>query len=197
MAKESTTKYAVMGILSHGPASGYDIRKQIQESIGHFWNESYGQIYPILKALHEEGCTTRQTESQSGKPDKIVYSLTDKGRRQLEDWLDEPMNYMHVERNELLLKLFFSTGANVRLNLQNIEKYRTRLLEELEELAAIEQRILSKDLDEEYRTYTLISVKYGQFAYTSFVNWCDYTASKLRELEAKETDRVQEGKEIK
>lgn len=197
MAKESTTQYAVLGILSRGPASGYDIRKQIREGVGHFWNESYGQIYPILKSLHEEGLATRQTESQSGKPDRIVYALTDKGRRQLDDWLDESMNYMHVERNELLLKLFFSTGANARQNLQNVAKYRARLSEELQSLAAIEQRILGKDFDEEYRAHMLISVKYGQLAYTSFVKWCDYAAGILEDLEAIIIKNKTEKKETK
>ena len=49
MAKENRSKYAVLGMLATGPKSGYDIKQTIETSIGHFWNESYGQIYPILK----------------------------------------------------------------------------------------------------------------------------------------------------
>src|SRR6267378_1332508 len=43
------TPNALLGLLSLGSMSGYDIRQLISQSIGHFWSESYGQIYPGLK----------------------------------------------------------------------------------------------------------------------------------------------------
>ncbi|WP_431606966.1 PadR family transcriptional regulator [Paenibacillus thiaminolyticus] len=43
--------------MSGGPRSGYDIRKQFQASLRHFWSESYGQIYPALKELLWQGYT--------------------------------------------------------------------------------------------------------------------------------------------
>lgn len=195
MPKQSTTRYAVLGILSRGGASGYDIRKQIHNGIGYFWSESYGQIYPILKALHEEGCATKLTESQSGKPDRIVYSLTAKGRQELDAWLGEPLTYMHVERNELLLKLFFSSYGDVAQNLENIANYRARLVEVLKELDAVELRISSGNLDDEYRTYTLVSAKYGQMAYKAFIEWCDYATARLKDLAEKKTVTVLERRE--
>ena len=44
------TPNALLGLLSLRPMSGYDIRQVISESIGYFWSESYGQIYPGLEA---------------------------------------------------------------------------------------------------------------------------------------------------
>ena len=44
MAKENKSKYAVMGVLSICPASGYDIKKFMECSTSNFWSESYGQI---------------------------------------------------------------------------------------------------------------------------------------------------------
>ena len=49
--KENKSKYAIMGMLSMGPMSGYDIKKRFEKSLSYFWNESYGQIYPILRKL--------------------------------------------------------------------------------------------------------------------------------------------------
>jgi PadR family transcriptional regulator AphA len=57
----------------------------IRQSVGHFWNESYGQIYPNLKKLASEGLVSRKTERQKGKPDRHVYSITDKGRERLKE----------------------------------------------------------------------------------------------------------------
>ena len=63
--KEKRSKYAILGILSLGSMSGYDIKKMFEKSIGNFWSESYGQIYPLLKALVDEGFATSSIERQS------------------------------------------------------------------------------------------------------------------------------------
>ena len=55
MARRSQTELAVLGALSTGPMSGYELRAAISEVLGHFWHESYGQIYPCLAALEEAG----------------------------------------------------------------------------------------------------------------------------------------------
>jgi hypothetical protein len=62
--------------------SGYDLGLTIRHSVGHFWNESYGQIYPNLKKLANEGFVSCKTK-QKGKPDRRIYSITEKGRERL------------------------------------------------------------------------------------------------------------------
>jgi DNA-binding PadR family transcriptional regulator len=49
--REVKSKYAILGMLSIAPMSGYDIKKQVETSISNFWSESYGQIYPALRNL--------------------------------------------------------------------------------------------------------------------------------------------------
>ena len=56
----SSTDYAILGMLTLRPMSGYDIRATIGESIAYFWTESYGQIYPTLKRLTKEKLLTRR-----------------------------------------------------------------------------------------------------------------------------------------
>jgi DNA-binding PadR family transcriptional regulator len=70
-----------LGILTTGEASGYEIKKEIEEGLfSHFIDASYGSIYPALTQLAGEGLVTVRAEEQSGKPDKKVYALTPKGR---------------------------------------------------------------------------------------------------------------------
>src|SRR2546430_2188497 len=45
----------VLGMLSLGPRSGYDIKTVVDRSTRFFWAASYGQIYPELRRLEEEG----------------------------------------------------------------------------------------------------------------------------------------------
>ena len=54
--KRSQTAYVILGILAiHDNQSGYEIRKTIQQTVGFFWGESFGQIYPTLKKLLADG----------------------------------------------------------------------------------------------------------------------------------------------
>ena len=102
--------------------SGYTIRSVIERSIGNFWSESYGQIYPALKKLTAEGAVQKKIERQKGRPDRNVYSLTDKGRERLGEWLMVPA-VAEVPRNELLLKLFFGSHAPVSASRENVAAF--------------------------------------------------------------------------
>jgi len=69
MASPSRTIYAVLGFLTVRPMSGYDIKKAVEVSIANFWTESYGQIYPVLKRLTEQGLVEKSdTETKRQAP---------------------------------------------------------------------------------------------------------------------------------
>lgn len=73
-----------LGILSFQEASGYEIKKEIEEGMfSHFIDASFGSIYPALSQLNAEGLVTVRAEEQTGRPDKKVYSVTDAGRAAL------------------------------------------------------------------------------------------------------------------
>ncbi|MEM7215845.1 MAG: PadR family transcriptional regulator [Pseudomonadota bacterium] len=73
----------ILGILNFGDATGYEIKKHSTEGAFSFFVDiSYGSIYPTLSRLEAEGLVDGRSESQSGKPDKKVYSITDRGREE-------------------------------------------------------------------------------------------------------------------
>src|ERR1700729_1070565 len=110
MKDGGTTSNALLGLLSIKPMSGYDMRHLIAESIGPFWSERNGQIYPALKRMTAQGLVAKKTERTPGKPDRHVYSLTPAGAKRLREWLSTPVAEA-VVRNELLLKVFFGAHA--------------------------------------------------------------------------------------
>ena len=78
------TRILCLGILSFGDASGYEIKKMVEDGMfNHFIEASYGSIYPALIRLTEEGLLDCREEAQTGRPDKKVYTITDEGRREL------------------------------------------------------------------------------------------------------------------
>lgn len=73
-----------LGILSTRDASGYEIKKDIEEGMfSHFIDASFGSIYPALTQLAGEGLVTVHEQEQTGKPDKKVYAITERGRQAL------------------------------------------------------------------------------------------------------------------
>jgi len=72
-----------LGVLSFGPASGYEIKKQVERIFGPFFDASFGSIYPALNALTREGFVSCTAQAQEKRPDKKVYSLTENGRFKL------------------------------------------------------------------------------------------------------------------
>jgi DNA-binding PadR family transcriptional regulator len=186
MAKENKSRYALLGALSLCPGSGYDIKKLLEQSTSYFWSESYGQIYPLLKQLEQEGAVTHHTEKQEGKPERYVYALTDQGRGELQRWLTEPVERA-VERNELLLKLFFGRVNPVPVALQQVEAYRTLQEGLLRTYAEIETRLRGDLAQQEELFYPLLTVRYGIYRCRALVAWCDETLETLRAKSAQES----------
>ena len=51
----SATAKVILGMLAMRPRSGYEIKSFVDDSTRYFWAASYGQIYPELKRLAENG----------------------------------------------------------------------------------------------------------------------------------------------
>lgn len=179
--REIKSRYAVLGMLSIAPMSGYDIKKRVGESISNFWTESYGQIYPILKSLMAEKLVTKTVEKGAGKPDRHVYELTDRGRKELQRWLTEGVT-PKVERNELLLKLFFGEEVSFETNIRHVEGFRELQRGLLEKYKAIEKEIKAEYADNSNLPYWLLTVSYGQHVSRALLDWCDEALAKLNKM---------------
>ena len=79
--------YAILGLLSWKPFSGYDLKKIIAESDVYYWSGNNNQIYKSLVALHKDQLVTQQVQYQESLPAKKLYTITEKGRVALRDWV--------------------------------------------------------------------------------------------------------------
>lgn len=79
-------KTLCLGVLSKGPASGYEIRKEFEEGpFGHFQDVGFGSIYPALKRLVDGGLAEIAEQGRDDRPDKKMYRITSAGRQALFD----------------------------------------------------------------------------------------------------------------
>lgn len=84
-------QYAILGLLSWRSATGYELKKIIEESSTMPWSGNNNQIYKSLVNLLDEGCVTNEIQHQDSSPAKKIYSITNEGLTRLKEWvLSEP-----------------------------------------------------------------------------------------------------------
>lgn len=184
MKRTSSSSFALLGLLTIEPMSGYDIGQMVRASVGHIWSESYGQIYPNLKRLAAEGLVDSKTEKHKGRPDRHIYSITRKGREQLAKWLAIPPQ-PEVPRNEMLLKLFFGAQVSPQILIQNVE----RMVEEHRALLEKFKRAQHDEIDKNQQypdaPFWEMAARFGEIEMEAHLRWAEETLHELRKLARK------------
>ena len=132
------TSHIVLGLLSMcGEATPYDLKQMVSATVGHFWSLPHSQLYAEPARLARAGYVT-ETREHDGRRRKL-YSLTDRGREALEEWLGVLTPEPYMLRDLALLKLFFGANARELAEVQ-LETHRQKLSEYetlLEQTAAL------------------------------------------------------------
>ncbi|RKG91116.1 PadR family transcriptional regulator [Corallococcus terminator] len=183
MARESTCRFAILGMLCREPMSGYDLRSAIERSVGHFWQESYGNLYPTLKQMAQEHLVELEPEEPSrGGRVRKAYRVTEAGRTALAQWLRRPV-LPHVERNELLLKLFFGAQVGPTDSLAQVERSRSEAEGLLAALRLIDENVRHSRGDDPERPYWHLSIRAGLLGLEAHLRWCDEAREALQRME--------------
>ena len=162
----SKSRFALLGMLSLAPSTGYDIKKMFGKASTGFWNESYGQVYPRLKRLVQEGLATVKRIEREGLTDKKVYTITQEGKDEFERWLylpaDEPL-----ERHEMMLKIFFGNATSKALTMAHIETMQRFHEQALEQLRSERDALTHED-----SLYWDIVARHEELRHQTSIQWC-------------------------
>ena len=180
MATVNKTRYALLGLLTLAPMCGYEMKKYSERSLKYFWSESYGQIYPMLSRMKAEGLVTAQKDQQEGRPGRIVYSITDKGREVLRDWMQTPIEPTKP-RIELLLRLFFGPEIQATHHMDNIRGFKEARIQLLREYEKIAESIKTLDKGDPRTPYKLMTLSLGRHVARAMSEWCDESLAILEE----------------
>jgi PadR family transcriptional regulator, regulatory protein AphA len=104
-------EYAILGLLSSRPLTGYDLKKMFEGSAALYWSGNNNQIYTTLVKLHEKELISREIELQEDRPPRKIYSITAKGQAELKKWLlsePEPPQL----KNSFLIQLAWADQLN-------------------------------------------------------------------------------------
>jgi DNA-binding PadR family transcriptional regulator len=139
------TRFVILGLLQEEDLSGYDIKKSINIRMSFFWQESYGQIYPELSKLKEEGLIEQSLSEASGKAkiEKIKYRITPEGSQALKRWM-EAENEKDTIRSEFLLKMYFATDQNSEEMKQHLTLFKEQADQKVILFQMFQQELTSK-----------------------------------------------------
>ena len=77
----------ILAELSSRPFHGYELKRQVEWILGEALNSNH--LYPALRRFEEMGAVSREVERQSGRPDRHVYHLTERGKEVLQALLSD------------------------------------------------------------------------------------------------------------
>jgi PadR family transcriptional regulator, regulatory protein AphA len=164
----TATECAVLGLLTKGERSGYDLAKKAEGSVGWVWSPARSQIYAVLPRLVRGGLARSRKVPQATRPDKVVYRITRKGREALRSWLGESED----SDATFLLRVFFGDQMSHEALVGLIERRRARARATLAEFKGIERR------GPDY--YPSLTLRWGFAHQRALIRWAD---EMLRELE--------------
>jgi PadR family transcriptional regulator, regulatory protein AphA len=174
----TATEYAVLGLLTFGENSGYDLQKLAERSVGYFWTPAKSRIYATLPRLVEAGLVRRRDVVQSGRPDKQLYKLTRRGEDALRRWISEGPLEPETSRNTLLVKVFFGDLASPEDLLAHVRQRRA----EAETLKAEIEAIDAEACDDLYPRLTRL---YGLEYAKGIIRWAKTAERLLSETEVR------------
>ncbi|UPJ49216.1 PadR family transcriptional regulator [Bradyrhizobium sp. 200] len=172
---------AILACLTERPMTGYELAKTFDNSIGFFWKADHQQIYRELTKLRGRGHIQGREVVQSGKPNKLVYTLTPEGRAALRHWAARPSVPASI-KDDLLVRLY-------ALDSVDVEPLRTDLMARLEhhrDRFARYERLLNKRFPDGTAPPAdvgkLLGLRIGLAHERAVAEWCEEAIEALSAL---------------
>ncbi|MBF8983168.1 PadR family transcriptional regulator [Lutibacter sp. B2] len=179
-------KHGILGLLTYGSMTGYELMKIFNESLTFFWNAQTSQIYRELDILEKKGWVNSEHILQEDKPNKKVLTISDEGKAELVHWLNgHAAKDMMKIRDGMTMRVFFgSEGDNDALKRELME-YRCINEHFLNSLKHTENEL---DHREQFvgksgeKIYWLMGIKRGYKTAKSNIEWVDECLELLENM---------------
>ncbi len=177
-------RHIMLGMLRE-PHSGYDIKKEFEQSLRNFWRAELSQIYPLLQKMDDEGLlTSKQGPSDIG-PTRRVYKRTAKGRKELASWLSRGPT-VGTERIGYLAQVYFLSELKDDVAvMQFMQELRDYMADWLDTLRSVENKWKANDPrypdelpDEDF--YPQLTLQMGLTKVRANLQWCDESIERIR-----------------
>ncbi len=167
-------RYVLLGLLDAEPCYGYELKAVFENFLGGTWPLNIGQIYTSLSKLEADGLVRGEVVPQDGAPDRKVYEVTTKGRKELATWSstvnDEPVKL----RDELFLKVAVLSLKDGKTARDLIHRQRIAHLSRLAELGDMQH-------DPEQHPATGLLLEAAMLRTEAELKWLEAVESRLKD----------------
>ena len=168
----------ILVCLSERPMSGYDLAKYFDASIGFFWHATHPQIYRELRKLREGGYVHAEEIAQSGRPNRIVYSLADPGKARLKDWSRDTTDPPAV-KDDLLVRLYAIDHIDREALREQILVRMERHRAQADQYERIRQERFDGDELSDSKLGKLLGLECGIQYENGWAEWCQNALDRL------------------
>jgi len=131
-------KYGVLGLLAEEPLHGYEVKNRFEAMLGGTWEVNIGQVYTTLQRLERDGLV--RPVGARGDRGKLLYELSEPGRKALASWLAQPESGPQELREDIYVKLLLAARvANSDLG-PLLSRQKRTYLQRLRDLNQLENR---------------------------------------------------------
>ena len=169
-AAVNPTAGSLLGFLTYGPMTGWDLDQLVEWSIGNFWNVTRSQIYRELRALAERGLVE---VGETGARDRRPYTITPAGEEAFRAWLAADPGTETI-RSRLLLTVFFGSLLPKERLAEILARARNQHAGELARYQELRPNIEAGD------PFQLATLKFGIAYEEAFLAWLDEVAEALQ-----------------
>lgn len=176
--------YAILGILSYRPMTGYSLKETFDNSVSHFWHAHLSQIYRELSGMEEKGLVKSEIQRREGRPDRKVYHITPEGEEKFQSWLVSfPRSLAMRYNDEFLLRLYFGGKISKDEMLFQVTKYKKETEERLRHFESLFKVIddFSKRAGRpQDRLYWEMTLDLGVRLMKTNLDWIDSVIEKIK-----------------
>jgi DNA-binding PadR family transcriptional regulator len=160
----------ILTVLAHRPMTGYEIARNFDQVLSHFWRASHQQIYRELARLNARGLVVFRAVPQEGKPEKKLYSLTKSGRGMVRKWVETPTE-MPRPQYDLLVKLLAGLLVNKPALKREISRVEEGTRAYQEQLRSLHSYCITQPLKTGYDYALFLALRRGLLMVDAQVTW--------------------------
>jgi DNA-binding PadR family transcriptional regulator len=176
------TSYIILGLLTLGEKSGYDLKWMLDRSFRHFyWAPAKSQIYGELRRLEAQGLVTARDVAQEQRPDKRLYRLTPEGHEAIQHWMVEEDVKVDRYKSPFLAKLFFGHMLPRERLFALLDTRRRQLTQDITSAEEKQQELQSRLSDEQDLLFPLLTLEYKLACFHAELDWLNQTLHRLQE----------------
>lgn len=177
--------HAILGFLDYSPMTGYDLKKNFDQSVAHFWSATQSHIYKALENLEKEAFVESKIIPQEGRPNRKEYHITKSGRAELRRWVVTPLPlsptreawliqvfFSHTSSNEEIIALLQARAESIR---KTLEAFHSQIP------ASVEENAAQPGMNRMSQLWQL-TADYGAAYYESELVWIEKTVKKIKKL---------------